>query len=95
MEKKLLSMEELEAQTALALPERETPQTVIVTCVAICVGQIKFRDINVNVAAQICAAVNALNITLINLFSLDLDAAVVECEIKQKAGGGNGGGGNG
>ncbi len=90
MEKKLLSMEELESQTALELPERETPATVIVQCLALCVGQIRFRDINLNLAVQICAAVQALNV---NVFGDTVQ--VLSCEITQRGGGNGGGGGNG
>ena len=34
-EKKVLGLEEMEAQTALALPERETPATVVIGCLAV------------------------------------------------------------
>jgi hypothetical protein len=77
-DKKVLTFEEIEAQTALALPERQSPVTVIIGCVAVCVGKITIKDINVEVAAQVCAAVQALNVTL-----LGLTGAQVECRIKQ------------
>jgi Mg/Co/Ni transporter MgtE len=68
-EKRPLSLEELEAQTALELPERETPVTVVVGCLAVCVGQIIIRDVDVNVAATICAAVSAITVDNVQIFS--------------------------
>src|SRR5687767_9435647 len=55
--KQPLSWNDIEMQSALELPERETPQTVVVGCLAVCVGRITIRDVDVNVAAQVCAAV--------------------------------------
>ena len=45
----------------LELPERETPATVIISCLAVCVGQIQIKNINVSVdvVAQVCAQINA------------------------------------
>ena len=77
-EKRVLSIEELEAQTALELPERETPATVVIGCLAVCVGQITIRDVTVDVAAQICAAVQVLNLTLFGL-----TGAQLSCTIRQ------------
>jgi hypothetical protein len=64
IEKKQLSFDDIEAQTALELPERETPQVVILGCIGVCVGRIRINVEDVNVAAQICAAVDVLNVTL-------------------------------
>ena len=58
--KRMLALEELEAQTVLELPTRETPATVIIGCLAVCVGQIRIQNVDVDVANQICIAVNAL-----------------------------------
>ena len=69
IEKKQLSFEEIQAQTALELPDRETPQTVIVQCLAICVGQIVLRDITVDVAATICAQLEAITVGGVQLLS--------------------------
>ena len=80
VEKPLLSLEELEAQTAFELPPRETPATVVVNCLAVCVGQIQIRNVNVNVAAQICAAVTALNVALA---AIQGNNAQVACAIRQ------------
>ena len=71
VEKKALSPEVLEAQTALELPERETPVTVVVGCLAVCVGQIIIRDVDVNVAATICAAVSAITVDNVQIFSCE------------------------
>jgi hypothetical protein len=68
-EKKLLTRDDIEAQTALALPERETPQTVIVQCLAICIGQIVLRNITVNVAATVCAQLEAITVNSVQLLS--------------------------
>ena len=67
-EKKPLSVEEIEAQTALELPERETPVTVVIGCLALCVGQIIIRDVEVDVAATICAAVQAITVDSQQIF---------------------------
>jgi hypothetical protein len=77
-EKKVLTFEEIEAQSALALPERQSPATVIIGCLAVCVGKITIKDINVEVAAQVCAAVQALNVTLLGLTGTQLS-----CDIRQ------------
>ena len=63
-EKRALSFEDIEAQTALELPTRESPVTVIIGCLALCVGRIQIRDINVDVAAAVCAQVQVLNVVL-------------------------------
>ena len=66
-EKKALTLDDIEAQTALELPERETPQTVIVQCLAVCIGQIVLRNITVNVAATICAQLQAVTLNGVQL----------------------------
>jgi Mg/Co/Ni transporter MgtE len=71
-----LTLEEIEAQSALELPEREVPVTVIIGCIGVCVGKIKINVEDVNVAAQVCAAVQALNI-------LSLVVADLTCDIRQ------------
>jgi Mg/Co/Ni transporter MgtE len=63
-EKRALSIEELESQTVLELPERETPVLVVIGCIGVCVGRIRITVEDVNVAAQICAAIDVLNVTL-------------------------------
>jgi hypothetical protein len=68
-EKKALTLDDIEAQTALELPERETPVTVIITCLALCVGQITIRNVSVDVAANICAQVQAITVNGVQLLS--------------------------
>jgi hypothetical protein len=77
-EKKTLTFADLDVQTALELPERESPATVVIGCLAVCVGKITIKDINVEVAAQVCAAVQALNVTLLGLTGTQLS-----CNIRQ------------
>ncbi len=72
LEKKALSPEVLEAQTALELPERETPVTVVIGCLALCVGQITIRNVDVDVAAQICAQVEAITVNGTQLLTCDI-----------------------
>ena len=60
LERSPLTLEEIESQSVLELPERELPALVTVTCVAVCVGSISVTVENVHVAAAVCAAVQAL-----------------------------------
>jgi hypothetical protein len=78
IEKKQLSFEDIEAQTALELPDRETLATVIIGCLAVCIGQIQIKNVDVEVAAQVCAAVQALNVTLLGLTGTQLS-----CNVRQ------------
>jgi Mg/Co/Ni transporter MgtE len=68
-EKKMLTLDDIEAQTALELPERETPVTVIIGCLALCVGQIVLRNITVDVAATVCAQIQAITVNNAQLLS--------------------------
>ena len=64
LEKKALSLEDIEAQSALELPDREM---MLVTVVITNVLNSLSVDIDVrnnNVAVQVCAAVNLLNTIL-------------------------------
>jgi hypothetical protein len=60
MSKRMLSAADLDAQAALELPDRESLQTLVVQCLAVCVGKITIKDINVAVVAQVCASVQAI-----------------------------------
>ena len=62
VQKRALNLDDINAQTALELPDRETPVTVIVQCLAICIGQIVLRNITVDVAATICAQLQAITV---------------------------------
>jgi hypothetical protein len=64
-EKKMLSFEDIESQTALELPDRETLVPVTIVCLALCnVGPIRVNISNNDVAAlqQICIAAVGLNL---------------------------------
>ena len=79
-EKKTLTLEAIEAQTALTLPERETPATAVITCLAVCIGQIKISNISVNVANGVCANVGAIANILSNAVG---QAVVLDCTVRQ------------
>lgn len=76
IKKKQLSFEDIEAQTALELPDRETLATVVLACLAVCVGKITIRDVDIDVAA-----LNNLCITINQVISV-LSGATVSCTIK-------------
>jgi hypothetical protein len=79
-EKQSLTLADLDAQTALLLPEREMPATAVVTCLAVCIGQIRIGNISVNVANGVCAQVGAIA----NILSLAVGQAVVlDCDVRQ------------
>jgi hypothetical protein len=75
-EKQRLTLADLDAQTALLLPARETPATVVLGCLAVCVGQIRIDVSDVNVGASVCVAVEALNVTLLGLTGTQLSCTV-------------------
>jgi hypothetical protein len=61
LEKRPLTSEVLEAQTAFELPDRESLLvTVLIGCV-VCTGDITIDVRNVGIAAAICAQVNVIN----------------------------------
>ena len=85
LEKKALSLDELESQMAIELPERETPATAVVSCLAVCVGQISIRDIDVAAANNICANVGVVAAALNNVLSLaglTGQTALLNCTVK-------------
>ncbi len=63
-EKKALSLEDLEAQTALELPDREMMLVTVVITNVLNNLSIEVDVRNVNVAIQVCAIVNLLNTIL-------------------------------
>lgn len=79
-EKKQLTFEEIEAQTALKLPERETPATAVITCLAVCIGSIRISNISVSVANGVCAQVGAIASILSNAVG---QAVVLNCTVRQ------------
>jgi hypothetical protein len=64
LEKKALSLEEIEAQAALELPDREMMLVTVVINNVLNNLSIDVDVRNVNVAVQVCAVVNALNTIL-------------------------------
>ena len=69
LEKKKLTLEEVDAQAALELPDRETPALVIIGCVGVCVGEIRITVDDVNVAANLCAQVLNITVAGANVFT--------------------------
>jgi hypothetical protein len=66
LEKKRLTLDELEAQTALELPEREMMALITVVITNLLNGLHVDIDVNNNkVAVQVCALVQALNTILV------------------------------
>jgi hypothetical protein len=64
LEKKALSLEDIEAQTALELPDREMMQIVVVIKNVLNNTTIDIDVRNNNVAVQVCAIVNVLNLII-------------------------------
>ena len=64
LEKKALSLEEIEAQAALDLPDREMMWVTVIINNVLNNLSIDVDVRNVNVAVQVCAVVNALNTIL-------------------------------
>ena len=59
-QKKTLTLDDIDAQHALELPDRETLALVTIACVVGCFGSITVTVQNIHVAATICAQVQAL-----------------------------------
>jgi hypothetical protein len=66
--KKALTAEEIDTLVALELPPRETPALAVITCLAVCIGEIRIQVSDVNVAAQICAEVLSVNVLGVSYF---------------------------
>ncbi len=62
LEKKALSLEDIEAQTALELPDREMMQIVVIIGDVLSDNTIRIPVKNNNIAVQVCAIVNVLNL---------------------------------
>jgi hypothetical protein len=69
LEKKPLSFADVEAQTALELPDRETPAIAVISCLAICIGTVSVSVRDVNLAVQLCAEVEAITINGQSVFN--------------------------
>jgi hypothetical protein len=79
LEKKALSLEEIEAQTALELPNREMMQIVVVITNVLNNTTIDIDVRNNNIAVQVCAIVNVLNL----IVGPNTPNQPLDCVIKQ------------
>jgi hypothetical protein len=70
LEKKRLSLDEIEAQTALELPDREMMLITVVITNVLNNLSIDVDVRNINVGVQICAVVNAITTNLLTADSL-------------------------
>jgi hypothetical protein len=59
--KELLTMEELDAQTALELPDRETALVFVIIKDVLSGNKIRVEVDDVNVGVQVCAVIQALS----------------------------------
>jgi hypothetical protein len=80
-EKRALSLEELEAQTALELPDREMMQIVIVIGDVLSDNEIEIEVEKNRIAVQVCALIEVLN-----LIVAPNQAGPLTCEINQPGG---------
>lgn len=76
-EKRPLSFEEIEAQSALELPDREMMLVTVVITNLVNNVHVDVDVKNVNVAVQVCAIVELINVELLTVDSLT-------CEIGQR-----------
>jgi hypothetical protein len=72
--RKALTADEIDTLVALELPPRETPALAVITCLAVCIGEIRIQVSDVNVAAQICAEVVAVSVGGVSFF---------DCKVRQ------------
>ena len=79
LEKKALSLEDIEAQTALELPDREMMQIIVVIRNILNNTEIEIDVRNNNIAIQVCAIVNVLNL-IVGPLTPDRP---LDCEITQ------------
>ena len=80
LEKRELSLEDIEAQTALELPDREMMQIVVVIGDVLSDNTINIDVRNNNIAVQVCAIVDVLNV-IVGPLTPDRP---LDCEIVQK-----------
>jgi len=96
MSKKALSVEDLESQVALELPDREMMLVTVVITNVLNDLDVEIDVKNNNIAVQVCAVVQALNQILVVSGNDTTQVALLDCDIQQnQGGGGNGGGGQG
>jgi len=77
MSKKTLGLAELEAQTALELPDREVMLVTIVITNVLNDLTINIPVKNNNIAVQVCAVVDVINLEL-------FDVDTLTCDIQQQ-----------
>jgi hypothetical protein len=80
-EKRALSLEDIEAQTALELPDREMMQIIVVIGDVLSDNTINIDVKNNRIALQVCALVEVLN-----LIVAPNQAGPLTCEINQPEG---------
>jgi hypothetical protein len=78
LEKKALSLDVLEAQTALELPDREMMQIVVIIGDVLSDNVIKIDVRNNNIAVQVCALID-----VINLIVGPNTEGPLECKVRQ------------
>ena len=78
-EKRLLNLEEIDNQTALELPDRETPGALVIIKCLICVGEIQIEVEDVNVGANVCAQVGVIN----DILKISKGGDTLICSVKQ------------
>lgn len=79
IEKRPLSVKELEGQSAFELPDRETPCALVhIGCVVACNSPITVVVKDINVAIQICAQIDVINGEI-----LTADTQKLTCKITQ------------
>ena len=71
---KALTVDEIDSLVALELPPRQTPALVVISCLAVCIGEIRIQVSDLNVAAQICAQV--VDVTV-------LGQSFFDCKVRQ------------
>jgi len=82
LEKRPLSLDDLEAQTAFELPDRTLPQLVTIVITNLLNDLTIDIDVkNNNVALQVCAVVNALNAILVD--DDNTVAGILVCNVEQ------------
>ncbi len=62
LEKKALSLEDIEAQTALELPDREMMQVVVIIGDVLSDNTISIEVKNNRIAVQVCALIDVINV---------------------------------
>jgi hypothetical protein len=83
-EKKMLDLEMIDSQAALALPKRELPLVTVVVTNVLNNLSIDVDVRNINVALQVCAVINDINAILVD--DEGDSVARLACQIQQRGG---------